>query len=785
MDVRTLKALEWDRVLALLSLCASTREGRRRAASLAPAGSPGEVALRHGRVREIGLGETLRGRLSFEGYRRGPTRVPTGIALPLETLRDLRACLRVHDRARAWLGDPAASSPLLEELVPPCPATRSALDLLERTLDDRGEVADGASPKLQGLRREREQVRGKVSSLMEGLVTRLGGAVLRQESYTVRNGRLVLPVQTSRRSEVKGILHDSSSTGATSYIEPLAAVEMNNRLAGLDAEEREEIRRILLEVSAQLSGRSDEIESALDALEALDLVCACARLGKIMGGRLPELEPEGARLRLLGGRHPLLDPSLNALRAEAWGEPPREAVVPLDLSLALSGTRTLVVSGPNAGGKSVALKTAGLLCAMSQAGLPVPAQEGTVLPVFATLYAAVGDSQSILDSLSTFSARMVHLKEALDALEEPFLAVLDELGAGTDPAEGAALGEAILLHLHRRRGYILCSTHQEALKARALVTEGMGNAGMEFSEGDLRPTFRLQMGRVGASRALETAARAGLPCEILDAARGLLPREEKRLKEVLDALEEERAALEKERARAQDQQEKSRAEQRRLQEARAAEEETRRRFVENLPERLRAAEERFLAELRSAVDRQAVRRASRDRAPKIVEAAAREAGVAPGAVRPAALPSVGDRVAVEGFGLEGRVLSADPGTGRLRVECGGKTLQVGFGDVRLVAKAPPPARGAGGAEVRVQDARTEINLIGKTVAEAADELEAFLDRAAMAGLRQVRIIHGIGTGRLRAGLHAYLKKSPYVSDFEDAPPSGGGAGATWVTLAGE
>jgi len=786
MDARTLKALEWDRVLALLSLCASTEEGKRRAAQLAPASAPDEVALRLGRVREFSEGEILCGRLSFAGYRRAPTHVPPGISIPLESLRDLRADLRVWRRARAWLTDPVCPRPLLGALVPAAPEADDSAALLEKTLDDRGEVADGASPALQRLRRERERVRGQVFSLMEGLVSKLGGEVLRQENYTVRNGRLVLPVLASRKNEVKGILHDSSSTGATAYIEPLAAVEMNNRLSSLEAEEREEIQRILLEVSQRIASVSRALERVLDAAEALDLVAACARFGRCAGGRAPELDVEGGRLSILGGRHPLLDPALNGLRHEAWGEEPRGPVVPLELELALDGARTLVVSGPNAGGKSVALKTAGLLCAMNQAGLPIPVAEGTVLPVFAFLYAAVGDSQSILDSLSTFSARMVHLKEALENLREPFLAILDELGAGTDPAEGAALGEAILLHLHARRGFTLCSTHQEALKARALVTPGMGNACMEFSEGDLRPTFRLVMGRVGASRALDTAKRAGLPAALLDRARDLLPREEKRLQEVLAALEAETSALEIERTRLQERQAALQTERKGLESARAAAEADRRIFAEGLAARFRVVEEKFLAELKSEVNRQTIRRVARKEAPRVAEEAAREAGLAaPAASAVLRVPAAGDRVRVAMLGIEGVVVQADVATGRIRVDCDGKTLQVGAADVTVVAASPGAfLRRSAGAEIHAREATWEINLIGKTVAEATEELESFLDRAALAGLTHVRVIHGVGTGRLRTGLQAFLKGSSYVASLEEAPSNQGGVGVTLVNLKG-
>lgn len=782
MDVRTLRSLEWDRVLALLSLCASTVEGRSRAGALLPETTPQAVRLRHARVGECLSGEALCGRLSLEGYGRTPTRIPAGMAFPLELLRQVRDDLRAWRKAQAWLEDPAVAKPELARSLPAPDALTALARHMDRLLDERGEVADGASDRLRAIRRERDRARSQVLSRMETLADGLGSSILREVTYTVRNGRFVLPVQSSRRSQVKGILHDTSSTGGTAFIEPLEVVDLNNRLTDLDAEEREEVQRILVETSSRVSAASEELEGAFDALEALDVDLACARLGKAYGGILPALD-EGADLLLKGARHPLLDPGLAGLRREAWGEPSRGEAVPLDLALSLEAMRTLVISGPNAGGKSVTIKTVGLLCVMQQAGIPIPAQEDTSLPVFPFIHATVGDSQSILDSLSTFSARMVGLREALGALKEPFLVVLDELGSGTDPAEGAALGEAILLHLHARRGYTVCSTHFESVKARALVTEGMGNAGMEFEEEGLRPTYRMKMGQVGASRALEIAERSGLPAPILAAARAFLPEGEKHLKEVLRALEEEVAAHERQGARLREREAELESARRDLARARREVEQEKVKFLEGLPETLKAAEERFLEALKPEVNRQSVRRVAKTAAAPVVEALREELKVHKEAV---ALPTPlapGDLVAVRGFGVRGTVASLDAGSGRLTLDCDGKTLTVGQGDVDLVTRAPEgrPAK-VSGAYASVREAAWEINLIGRTVAEAEAELEPFMDRASMAGLGQVRIIHGIGTGRLRAFVREWVKRSPLVESWEEAPPSGGGAGATLVAL---
>jgi len=783
MDERSLRALEWDRVTTLLSLCASSQEGRARALGVRPWTEEGRIRECHAAVHECAERDRLCGRLSLEAYGRCPTETIAGRSFPLEELVRLKDNLSVRAHVTRWLADPGCEARVLAASFPPSDALDALSHSLERTLDRRGRVADGASPALRSIRRERERLRGSLQHKMESLVGHFAEEALQEATYTIRNGRLVLPVQSSRRSRVRGILHDSSSTGATVYIEPMEAVEDNNRLAELDAEEREEVQRILVEISAEVTASSSELESLFDALEELDALLARARFGRIYGGVLPRLESRGGRIRLEKAIHPLLDDRLHGLRQQAWGEKRRSAVVPLDLALDLEGTKTLVISGPNAGGKTVALKTAGLLCAMAQAGIPIPAAEGTTLPLVRHLFALLGDDQSILESLSTFSAKMVHLRDTLKSLREPFLVLLDELGAGTDPIEGGAIGEATLLALHGRRGFVLSTTHHESLKGRALVTEGMGNACMEFDENGMEPTYRLTMGKVGASRALLIAERMGLPADLLESARSLLPGEEKRLKGVLEALEAEiethramRADLDAHRRRLQADREALAGER----EAAAAE---RREFEASLPKRLDDWERRFLASLKSEVNLKAVRRRAVRERGRVMEAAHREIGPA-GEPPPAEeIPGVGDRVSVSAYGVEGEITASDPEVGRLTVDCGGKSLQVGLRDVTILEAAKPePVRGGVYVSFDSDGVLRELNLIGHTVAEAEMRLEPFLDRAALAGLPSVRVIHGIGTGRLRTAVQAFLRKSPHVKGFEEAAPANGGAGATEITI---
>ncbi len=782
MDVSTLRSLEWDRVLALLSVCASTTEGKNRAGAVTPEKTVEGVRALHARVTECREGEVLCGRLSLEGYARVPTSLPSAMAFPMETLRTMRSSLRAWRRAKEWLENEATAKPTLKALFPEPHGIEITLTLLEKILDDRGEVADNASKRLYSLRREHERVRGRAFARMETMVESIGGAILRETTYTVLNGRLVLPVKSSFKASVKGILHDTSSTGATTYIEPMEVVELNNRLRAFDGEEREEIKSILVLASKQISENSKALEAAFDFLETLDLDLAKARFGRACNGILPALA-EAEELVIVAGRHPFLDASLNGLRAQAWDEPPREKAVPLDLKLSLDGTRTLVVSGPNAGGKSVALKTAGLLCAMQQAAIPIPASEGTRLPVFPCIHATVGDAQSILDSLSSFSARMEDLREALLTIEEPFLFILDELGSGTDPAEGAALGEAVLLTLHKKRGYTLCSTHFEALKARALVTDKMGNASMTFEEEKMAPTFRMQMGRVGSSHALSIAERSGLPASILETAMACLPEGEKRLREVLGALEGEIAAHERARSELRAETAKLEASTMKAEAAAGELEEEKSRFIDELPARLEVFRDRFIGELKAEVNRQSVRRVASGAIPAVAKEAVEQLGLHATPPPKAKLPAPGDWVAVRGMGVEGEVTTIDEGIGRVTLECGGKTLTVGAGDVE--ARDKPASNGAarrGGVETGLREAKWELNLIGQTVAEAEAAIEPFVDRAVMAGLGQVRIIHGIGTGRLRRAVREWSGLSPFVLSIEDAPPSGGGPGVTILTI---
>jgi DNA mismatch repair protein MutS2 len=785
MDVRTFRALEWDRVLALAALCASTEEGGRRVAELTPSTDRPEVLRRQARVRRYANLEAQQGPLSLEGYRRAPTRSPEGTFFDLETLRTLRTSLDRWKSALDWVQTDEDEDSPLKAILPPDDGAEAVRRRLQSLMDDRGEIADTASPRLNSLRRERNQVRIRLRGLMDAMASDLGDAVLQQQEYTIRGGRLVLPVKSSHKGAVPGILHDVSSTGATIFMEPMQAVEHNNRLSAIDSEEREEIRRILLQITSDITRISDRLEALFDAVEHLDAIRARARFGRIYGGILPAPPESEDTLDLRGATHPLLDPRLNGLRAQIWKQPPCDRAVPLDLTLSLGGTRTLVISGPNAGGKSVALKTAGLLCLMHQAGIPIPASSETSLPVLKFLFASLGDDQSIQDSLSTFSGRMLHIREAFQRLREPFLVILDELGSGTDPAEGAALGEALLLHFHRRRGFILCSTHHDPLKARALAADGMGNASMAFNEEDLSPTFQLTMGTVGASRALDIAARMGLPDRVLEEARALLPGEQKRLKDVLETLEAEVAAHEAELAGLKARHLEAANLRKKLEDRLAGMEQERRRIVESLPEQMRVWREEFISELKSEVNLQRVRRRARESAPKVLEEASQELGLPPVAEHPSGdVPPPGARVRLEGFGLEGEVEESDAATGRITVLCGDKKLQVGAADVTVLAPSPGPSlRNSAWSGAEVSSLSPELNLIGQTAAEAEFELEHYLDRVLRSGLREVRIIHGIGTGKLRSAVHQLLKRTPHVDSWEEAPPSQGGAGATIVRMA--
>src|SRR5690606_15757772 len=503
----SMRILEFDRIRERLAALAQSEPGRALCLALQPLFDREGVARLQAETRAAtellarGLRPPLGG---LSDVRPLVDRASRGAVLFPEEIVRVRATLGASAQMRAFLeeaGPPEPLAPLAERLIRR-PELERAID---RCVDENGDVLDSASDELARLRQRQREVQARIRQHLERLVhDHRMQDVLQESLVTVRNGRYVVPVRAERRADVPGVVHDQSASGNTLFIEPLAVVELNNRLRRLEAAEAEEIRRILTSLSRRIAEDGAALAPAVESLAQLDLIFARARLGFEMNAVEPVLNGEG-RLRLGGARHPLLAPP----------------VVPIDLWLG-DAFHVLVITGPNTGGKTVALKTVGLLALMCQSGLQVPARQAE-LPVFRAIYADIGDEQSIEQNLSTFSSHMRRVIPMLEEAGPEDLVLLDEVGAGTDPDEGAALAEAILEHLRQRGARVVATTHYSQLKGYAYLTEGVENASVEFDAETLQPTYRLQIGLPGRSNALEIAARLGTPPEVIERARQRRP----------------------------------------------------------------------------------------------------------------------------------------------------------------------------------------------------------------------------------------------------------------------
>jgi DNA mismatch repair protein MutS2 len=723
-----------------------------------------------------------------------------GVADFLESVDD--SCVTVRRRREAF--------PLLGALVASAASFHAETAAVRRKIDASGDVVDDASPRLKGirerLRRQRAHLRTTLESYLRGRDTT---RYLQEQVVTDRNGRYVLVVKAEHRGDIPGVVHGASTSGASLYVEPLGTVEINNEVVALGEQEAEETHRILLELTDAFRGRLDEVDATVEVAAELDVVQAKARFSTATGGLEPELVDEGFELR--GARHPLLMPSVLS-RLEP-PQPARMDPVPVDVVLTPPAS-VLVITGPNTGGKTVALKTAGLLTAMAQAGLHIPAAGGSRLPVFRSLFADIGDEQSIAANLSTFSWHVTNIAAMDRELSLPALVLLDEVGAGTDPVEGGALGMAIIDHFRQRGATVIATTHYDALKSYAATTAGVTCAAFGFDPDTFAPTYRLLYGTPGRSLALEMASRIGLNPAIVEAARGNLTDRETQLAEHLarvdrelrdlergrDALARDRAAVESTQARLGLREDA----------VRQREEQVKRRLNEQLDERLRAARREIdtviddLKRRTSTLVRDASRRSAAalvstgetgalraDAVRAVDEAldALRDRTAGAGAASPAAVPDQtgraprpGDRVAVGGLGLEGTLVSVQGHTAEVDVR--GKRLRAAIRDLRLLVAA-----GASAERVHVNVALqprdsvpTDLNVVGCTVDEALSRAERFLDETLLGEQRTIRVIHGHGTGQLRKAIAAFLKEHPLVVRFASAPPEAGGGGVTVVEL---
>jgi len=651
---------------------------------------------------------------------------------------------------------------------------------IRRAILPSGEVADDASPKLAETRRGLVRLKAQLQSVMESFLKGKDAERLLQDRLvTTRNDRYVLLLKAEHRGAIPGIIHGGSGSGASLFVEPMPAVELNNDIVSLQDEERREVVRILGELTSRVGERAEELARAAEILGELDAVQAMALAGKDMGATAPDVSDDG-ELELLDARHPLLIPALS----ERLGIPRRSSRDPVPVTLRVGGSDSvLVISGPNTGGKTVALKTVGLLSLMAQCGLHVPAASGSRLPVFRKIYADIGDEQSIAADLSTFSAHLASIVEMTRDLDRPALVLLDEVGAGTDPTEGGALGVAIVDHFRARGATVMATTHHGLLKAYAQSTPGVACASFGYDPQTYEPTYRLALGTAGRSLALEMAERLGLPAAVVKDARARLDRKEAQAEALLKKLEEGEEKLRRDSAWIDDER---RAVEAARGELRAAEAEAERRkrseleaFRRELLKRGEEAARRAADAIQKAVQKvETSRRAAtaagtkaRTEALADIRAAQNEAlsapalGLAPEPEPAAAVLAVGGRARVRELGVVGEVMSLNGDEVELAV--GGKRLRVPRAELVGVA-GPAPARGA----VRIPTVApgreggagsSEVNLVGLTVDEALPRVDKALDEALLADRHEVRVIHGFGEGKLRKAVAVFLEGHPHVA----------------------
>ncbi|MGB4168098.1 MAG: endonuclease MutS2 [Tepidanaerobacteraceae bacterium] len=735
----------------------------------------------------------------------GVALLKAGINLPLSGIRDIRnglslakmgailspgqlleiaSTLRTSRLVKAlWREKKLEGINIIDDIVNCLHSFQSLEEKIEKAIISEDEIADDASPKLSSIRRQKRVLAQNIKNKLNEIISSPNyQKVLQEAIVTVRQDRYVVPVKQEFKGSIPGVIHDQSASGATLYIEPMAVVQMNNELRQLELEEDREIERILRDFSGKVQENHDPILDTLYNLAQLDFIMAKAGYSLDINGVEPIFNDRGY-INISRGRHPLL----------------KGHVVPLDVYLG-DKFNILIITGPNTGGKTVALKTVGLFALMAQSGLHLPAGEGTELSVFKEVFADIGDEQSIEQSLSTFSSHMKNIKEIVDLASEECLVILDELGAGTDPTEGAALAMAILSYLYDKGSKVLASTHYSELKSFAFSKEGMENASMEFDVKTLSPTYKLTIGLPGKSNAFEIAARLGLREEVISLGKSLMADESLRMEDMLTHIEEEKSKAEEERekllaakkeyekklAKLEEERKKIRLKQERIIEK--AKETARlmlnkiQREAEEIIDNLKDAETADQASMRD----KAVQRA-REWLKKADEGLQDSKGslvqkARTGHRRPL---KAGQKVKIAGLNQEGYILSIDDSTKEAQVQVGIMKIYLPLASLIPVeeeAAETEKNRFASIAMTKAREISTELDLRGLTVEEAFMKVDSYLDDAKLAGMKTVVLIHGKGTGALRRGINEMLKKRSDIKSFRLGNIDEGGSGVTVVEL---
>ena len=798
MEQESFKVLEYKRILSRLREKAGTTLGKELAGGLLPSGDREEVRERLQQTAEaVYVSSMAQPPLGgIKDIRESIKKVGLGAVLAPDELLDILTTMYAMREMKRFFKELEAEAPILKNWARSLEILGQLEKDLEHIVDEHGNLRDDASVELKRIRREIRSSQAKIKDHLAGLLHNNEYQKYFQEAIvTMRGDRYVLPVKQEYRQHFPGIVHDQSATGSTLFIEPMAVVNLNNDIKQLTAAERHEVERILRAASQKIRKNDSQLMDNCEIMAEVDFAFAKANLAYEMKATEPVLNEAGVT-KLMSARHPLL---------------PADKVVPIDITIGDSYSM-LLVTGPNTGGKTVSMKTFGLLVLMAQSGLFLPVESGSEIAVYSNIYADIGDEQSIEQSLSTFSAHMTHLVSILDKVEPEDLVLLDELGAGTDPEEGAALAMAILERLLTIKATVLATTHYSELKTFAFGREGIENACVEFDVATLRPTYRLLIGIPGASNAFAISRRLGLSESLIIRAKQLIQADHAQFEQVINQLEKEKMLYEQMNAdietrlrRAEQMEAKAEALRVELNQKKA---DILRRAKDEgaaLVRRMRRESEEVISQLKEQFNdqgiqkRQAAIQAARD---QINEAAGK---VRPGIVsvkafrKPVDLKTLepGDIIYVTKLDQKGTVLSI---RGKeLEVQLGSLKTNVKARDCKFVEKAPkekPSAKGGangslsgGGGRKRgssfiskAQEAHRDIDIRGMMVDEAEMVLGKFLDDSVMAGLSQVLIIHGKGTGALRKGVHAYLKRHRNVASFNFADMSEGGTGATLVEL---
>jgi DNA mismatch repair protein MutS2 len=794
MQTSALRALEFDRIVEAVTDFALTPMGAERLSRLTPSIDPQQVAQWQAATTETVRFVTAHGLFPLRASGDLPQILAAlgveGRALESLRLLVLATFLDSIDESRAGIRRAPGSFPLLDAATTGAASFKGESAQVREKIDPSGEVFDHASPELRlirdRLRKQKTRLRSTLESYLRGKET---AKYLQDQVVSERNGRYVLLVKAEHRGGIPGIVHGASTSGASLFLEPLSTVEINNDIVALEEQEAEEVRRILLALTNAFRLRAGDLERTIDAATELDVLQGRARFSESIDGIEPVLSTDGA-FELQAARHPLL-----------------KNPVPVTIKVVPPAT-ILLVTGPNTGGKTVALKSAGLLAMMMQAGLRIPAEQGSRLPVFRSLFADIGDEQSIEASLSTFSAHIKNIAAMDRGLVTPALVLLDEVGSGTDPIEGGALGVAIVDHFRRRGATVIATSHYDQLKTYASTTEGVASAAFGFELTTFAPTYQLIYGSPGRSLALEIAGRLGLNPSVVAAARENLSAREAQLAEHLAKIDHDMRALEHEHRLAARERDTLKAAETQMQHRedalRQREETFKRRLNEELGTQVRHARKEIdevIDALKAKADAIAhgprlvttgdTGKARSDARAAVDAITARANAGGPSAVgsqlsespQPSTLGpvAVGARVIVGGLGLEATVTSVHDGTADLDVR--GKRMRASVRDLRVIGGQPAAARVNVTVELQPRETTSsDLNVIGCTVDEALTRAERFLDESLLSDQRVLRLIHGYGTGQLKRALADFLQQHPLVARFATAPPNQGGGGVTVVEL---